>query len=462
MSKHFDLIVVGGGSAGYAAARTGRDFAENVAVVDGSDKLAGLCILRGCMPSKTLIYAAEVLHHARHGKQFGLNIPTAEADMAAVQARKQQIIGEFSGYRRDQLESDRFTLFRKHGKVTGPNEVTLSDGIAITGDRIFISTGSTINWPGVPGLREVDALTSDDILDLDWLPESIIVLGGGVVACELTQYLSRIGSKVTQIQRSSQILKDASSEAAAVVMEAFRAEGIDLYTGTSLKQVARTADGVSATFEHAGETKTVTAAHLFNALGRKPATEGLGLAEVGVDLRTSGHIVTNAFMQTAVPSIYAGGDCVGPHEIVHVAIKQAEIAGRHMFGKPTRAINYESLLGVTFTDPQVAFVGMDEDDLRQRDLDPIAFSMTFDDHGKSILMEAKRGFVKVIASRRDGRIYGAECVGKDAGELIHAMTYPVAVRAHVSDTLRADWYHPTLAEIWTYPLEDLHDAVGCL
>ncbi|HSP42715.1 MAG TPA: FAD-dependent oxidoreductase, partial [Luteolibacter sp.] len=198
--------MIGGGSGGYAAARTAREVCGKVGIIDGSDELGGLCILRGCMPSKTLIYSAEVLHLARQGGGFGLEIPQAAADMAAMQQRKRRIIGEFANYRRGQLASGRFTLFRNRAKFVGPQTVELDDGRRLTADQFMIATGSVVAVPPVPGLAEVPFWTSDEVLDLDFLPRKVIVLGGGVVACELAQFLHRIGSEVVQIQRSPHIL----------------------------------------------------------------------------------------------------------------------------------------------------------------------------------------------------------------------------------------------------------------
>lgn len=461
MKQEFDFIVLGGGSAGYAAARTAREHCQRVAIIDGAEELSGLCILRGCMPSKTLIYSAEVLHHARHGGLFGLDIPQARANMPSLQARKKRVIAEFADYRKEQLASNRFTLFRQHGRLSGPHEIELADGTVLTAPRIFISTGSVIARPPVPGLDKVATLTSDDILNLDTLPESILVLGGGIVACELSQFLSRVGSKVIQIQRSPHILKETTPEAATVIEKAFRDEGIELFTGTKITGMDYDEeDNVCITFEHAqpdGSAKTVTRRGRFalNALGRLPNTANLGLDAAGVAIRKSGHIECDAFQQTSVHGVYAGGDCAGPHEIVHVAIRQGEVAAAHAFGKEARPVNYDHLMGVVFTDPQVAHVGLNEKQAQERGIDYAAADFPFDDHGKSILMEAKYGYVKVLAEKKTGRLIGAECVGKDGGELIHALTVPVACGLTARDCLKADWYHPTLGEIWTYPLEDL-------
>jgi pyruvate/2-oxoglutarate dehydrogenase complex dihydrolipoamide dehydrogenase (E3) component len=202
------------------------------------------------------------------------------------------------------------------------------------------------------------------------------------------------------------------------------------------------------------------AAHLFNALGREPNTAGLNLYAAGVRSRPNGRIVINRWQQTSVPHIYAAGDCSGPAEIVHVAIQQAELAVRHAFEVPNlKPVDYALLLNVVFTDPQLATVGRLESQLQERGIEYLTASYPFDDHGKSILMEAKYGYVKVLADKKRGRILGAEIVGKDAGELIHCFSVAMALRATVFDMLRAPWYHPTLAEIITYPLEEIAEKI---
>ena len=457
-TQHFDYIVIGGGSGGYAAARTAREVLNNVAIVDNADTLGGLCILRGCMPSKTLIYSAEILHLAQQGKAFGLNIPEASVDMPALHQRKLDVIKEFSDYRQKQLESDRFTLFRNRAKFINSRTIQLNNGTRLSADHFMVATGSTVSVPPIRGLADAPYWTSDDILELDFIPQKVIVLGGGIVACELAQFMRRIGAEIIQIQRSEHILKELSAEAATVIEQAVRDEGTELYTSTTLKSVEHYDGNFTVTFEHAGEIISVNAPHLVNALGRRPATDGLGLTAAGISTLPSGHINCNAMQQTSNPRVYASGDVAGPHEIVHVAILQGETAAKHATGRAAERVDYDSLCGVVFTDPQIGTVGLSENQLKQRGIDYLVAEYPFDDHGKSILMEAKYGYVKVFADR-NGVVLGAECVGKDAGELIHAMAVAVTLKANVRDLLKVHWYHPTLSEIWSYPLEDIFDEL---
>lgn len=459
MEMEYDFLVIGGGSAGYAAARTAADAGQRVAVIDGAKELGGLCILRGCMPSKTLLYAAEVLHLAQRGREFGLDIPDAKADMPAVAKRKREIIADFADYRRSGLESGAFDLYRSLCHFTDTNEVELVDGRRLRGRKIVIATGSEVNCPPIPGLDEAPVWTSDDVLNLDFVPESVLILGGGTVGCELAQFLRRIGSRVTLIQRSPHILTALADDLAEVVESAFRDEGIELITETNLIRIEAKKDSIAVTLDCRGERMTRTARHCLNALGRRPRTALLRLDTAGVRTTPSGRIATDGFQQTSNPHIYAAGDCCSPHEIVHIAIAQAEVAVKHALGHKVEPIHYDHLLQVAFTDPQIATAGFSEKQLRQTGRKFMSASYPFDDHGKSILMEAKRGFVRVFADAQSGKILGAEIAGKDAGELIHCFSVALTMQATVFDLMRAPWYHPTLAEILTYPLEEIAESI---
>jgi pyruvate/2-oxoglutarate dehydrogenase complex dihydrolipoamide dehydrogenase (E3) component len=460
MKYDYDFVILGGGSAGFNAAKVAVSLGLKTAVIDGAKELGGLCILRGCMPSKTLLYMAEVLHLAQKGHVFGLKIPSARADMKAIHARKKKIISDFAAYRMEALSSGKFDLIRSQGRFVDSHTIELSDGRQIRSHHVLIGTGSKPSTPPVPGLADTPFWTSDDVLDLDFIPKSVIVLGGGIVACELAQFLNRIGSRVTLLQRSISILRDHSPAASLVVQQAMVDEGIELFAGTHLQKVTHGNGGVSVEFMHDGKIVRRRAAHLFNALGREPNTASLNLAAAGVETRITGQVVINKWQQSTVPHIYAAGDCSGPAEIVHIAIQQGELAARRAAGvKKLKPIDYGLLLNVVFTDPQLATIGVLERQLDLKGTKYLVASYSFNDHGKSILMDANYGYVKVIAEPLRGRILGAEIVGKDAGELIHAFSGPIAMRATVFDLLRAPWYHPTLAEIITYPLEEIAEQI---
>ncbi len=456
MKKPYDLVVIGGGSAGFNAARVAADLGKRVAIVDGARVLGGLCILRGCMPSKTLLYSTDVLHLAKKGSVFGLKIPSAAADMKALHRRKLRLIGEFAEYRLKAMNSGRYDLHRARARFVDENTLELSNGDQLRGRRFLIATGSKVSVPPVPGLAETPFWTSDEVLDLDFVPESVIVLGGGIVACEMAQFLRRIGSRVVLIQRSKNILSDHSDEASEVIQQAFRDDGIDLHTDTKIHAIKSGPHGVTVTFASNGKKISRRARHLFNALGREPNLEGLHLDAAGINVTDEGRVAVNRWQQTSQRHIYAGGDVCGPHDIVHLAVAQGELAARHAFGvKGVKPIDYNLLLNVVFTDPPLATIGRQERELDAEKVPYVSASYPFSDHGKSILMDANYGYVKVIAEPKRGRILGAEIVGHDGSELIHCFSGPLAMKATVFDLLRAPWYHPTLAEILTYPLEEL-------
>jgi len=456
MKRSYDFVVIGGGSAGYNAARTAAALGRSVAVIEGARQLGGLCILRGCMPSKTFIYSAEVLHLAQRGAEFGLRIPAARADMRAVQARKKRIVAGFADHRAKGLRTGDFDLIRGWARFVDPHTVEVGGRGRIRAKHFLVSTGSKVNVPPVPGLAAAPYWTSDEVLDLDFKPRSIIVLGGGIVGCELAQFLRRIGSRVCMIQRGPRLIQEYSEKASEAVQKAFADEGIEVITGAAIRHVGAHGRGFSVTFRRGAKAGRRRADHLLNALGRTPATAGLSLAAAGVKTATDGRVLANRWQQTSAPHIYAAGDCCGPHEIVHLAVHQGILAAQHSAGvKGLAAVDGSTLLSVLFTDPQVASMGWREKDLIEKGTKFAVASHPFDDLGKAILMGANHGYVKVLADPRSGRILGAEIVGKDAGELIHCFATPVTMRATVHDMLRAPWYHPTLSEIVTYPLEEL-------
>jgi pyruvate/2-oxoglutarate dehydrogenase complex dihydrolipoamide dehydrogenase (E3) component len=457
--EHYDYVVIGGGSAGYAAARTAREKFDRVAIVDSGSELGGLCILRGCMPSKTLIYSAEVLHLANHGDKFGLSIPQAAVNWPELHKRKVAMVDDFKSYRQQQLQSDRYTLIRETASFVDQRTLLLQpSGRTITSDFFMIATGSQPAFPDIPGLRQPGVWTSDDVLDLKEDPESVIVLGGGVVACELAQFLNRAGVKTIQIQRSPRILKEYPESASEVLSQAMRDEGVELYTDTKIESVNTTEFGYEVSFHHQGRLHKSSAKHLFNALGRTPVTANLGLENAGVQLKKNGQIAVNDWQQTTAPGIYAAGDVCGPYEIVHVAILQGELAAKHALGVRSERIRYDHLTSVVFTDPQIATVGITNDTAPTIEK-LLTATYPFDDHGKSILMEARYGYVKVWVDAGTGQIKGAECVGKDASELIHSLAVGVTLGATVQQLLQVQWYHPTLSEIWTYPLEEIAEQI---
>lgn len=464
----YDLAVVGAGSAGFAAARTAASAGMRTVVLEGGREVGGLCILRGCMPSKALLYAAEVRHLAQHADTWGLKIKSAGFDFKRVMQRKAQQITAFADYRRQQLESGKFKFLRASARFADEHTLELefltkrkSGGMRrrITAAHFMIATGSVVAPPPLPQLDEIGYITSDEALSLRRLPKSLIVLGGGAIACELAQFFARFDVPVTQIQRSPHVLREFDDDAGAVIANVFRREGITLHTGTKLLEAWRTGGRKGITFEQSGKRIRVAADEILLALGRSPNTASLRVEQAGVRL-DSGRIVTNDRMQTSTSHIFAGGDVTGPHEIVHIAIQQGETAVHNMLHpRKPRRMDYRLLTSVVFTDPQVASVGLTEKAAIAQGIPYRAASYPFNDHGKSLIMEALDGFVKLLANPRTGEILGGCCVGPIGGELIHEISAAMVKRMTVRELAVMPHYHPTLAEIWTYPAEELADAL---
>ncbi|MBM3846070.1 MAG: NAD(P)/FAD-dependent oxidoreductase [Verrucomicrobia bacterium] len=452
----FDCIIIGGGSAGYAAARTTATAGLRTAVIEGGSEMGGLCILRGCMPTKALLYAAEVLHLAQRSSIWGLRTGEVSCDWEAVIRRKDLMVEEFASYRRQQLTSGRFELFRGQARFVSPHVVEMSDGRRFHGRSLMIATGSVCSDPPVPALRDVGVITSDDALSLKVLPKSLIVLGGGAVAVEFAQLFQRMGVQVTLIQRSSQILKDFDQDAALAVESALSKDGMVIHKDTRILSAGREGDARYVEFEQGGQRRRVIANEILHALGRSPNTQGLGLDVAGVKT-DHGRIVTSSTMQTSSPHIFAGGDCASPYELVHLAVIQGEIAGWNIANpdKLPREMDYRLLTSVVFSDPQCAVVGLTEKAAAAAGRKVRVAAYPFSDHGKSIIMDSMIGFVKLIVDEDSREILGGACVGPSAGELIHEIVVAMAKRMTAAELAAVPHYHPTLAEIWTYPAEEL-------
>ncbi|MEE2727846.1 MAG: dihydrolipoyl dehydrogenase [Candidatus Latescibacterota bacterium] len=453
MKKH-GVVVIGGGSGGYAAARTAHEAGADVAVVD-CGPLGGLCILRGCMPSKAILRSAEIMEHMRRGAEFGLLDLFPQADLAAIMERKDRLIKDFADYRIEQLRDGRFTLYEERAAFVAPNQIRVGDSI-IEGEYFIIATGSTVHCASIPGLDEVGFITSDEALELRTQPASMIVLGGGPIALELAQFYQRIGTQVHLIQRSGHVLSAGDGDLALPLEARLRAEGMHVYTDTQLHRFEQIDGKKVAHFSCAGREHSVSADEVLQALGRRPNTDGLGLEQAGIETER-GRVVVDAEMRTSQPHVFAVGDVNGLHEIVHIAIEQGEVAAYNAThpDRPAQRTDDRLAVQVTFTDPQVASVGRSEKECAENDIPYLVASYPFDDHGKSMCLGETHGHVKLLCAPHSGEIIGAHIVGPEAGELVHELIAVMYFRGTARDLMQIPHYHPTLAEILTYPAEDI-------
>lgn len=449
-----DIVVIGGGSAGYAAARTARDCGADVAIVDPGP-LGGLCILRGCMPTKTILRSAEVAALMRRATEFGLSPVEMRASLSAIVDRKNRLVREFADYRIQQLRDPGYTLYEAPASFLTPHLLQVGND-QITAKAFVIATGSTPRTGIVPGLDHAPCMTSDELLDLRDQPESLIVLGAGPVGLELGQFFSRIGTRVTIVQRSPYVLSHLDQDVGSALMQALGQEGLSIIAEATVQRIDTAEKQPEVHLTRRGTEQSVSGELILNALGRVPNIAGLNLLSAGV-IVDAGRVVVDSGMRTSQPHIYAVGDVTNLYDIVHIAIQQGELAGWNACHPSQAPKTFDDRLvtEVVFTDPQVATVGLSEKACRARGIPYLTASYPFADHGKAMCLGATHGFVKLVADQYTGSLLGAQIVGPEAGELIHELIAVMYYHGTAQDLLRIPHYHPTLAEIVTYPAESI-------
>jgi pyruvate/2-oxoglutarate dehydrogenase complex dihydrolipoamide dehydrogenase (E3) component len=368
----FDFAVIGGGSAGFSAASEGAKLGLRTICIDGAAEVGGLCILRGCMPSKTLLESANRFLTLRRASEFGLSAGHLGFDLGAIRQRKRTFVNEFADHRRIQLEEGDFDFARAHASFVSPHRLRL-DGLDGTVREIgfrtaLIATGSELNVVDVPGLARTGYVDSDIALDSDRIPPSIIILGGGAIALEFAHFYNALGTKVTVLQRNAQFVKDADADVSAAVTNAYRQQGIEMISGTRLVAVEKTGDRKIVRFAKDGLEQTVSADEIFYALGRRPAIGRLHLNAAGIELNGDLVIGTNDQMQSSQPHIFAAGDAAGQFEVVHIAIEQAVVvarnAARFLKDEKLNSIDHRLRLFAIFSHPELAYVGLTEREAR--------------------------------------------------------------------------------------------------
>ena len=463
----YDFVIVGGGSAGFAAARTASALGLSVIVIEGGEEIGGLCILRGCMPSKAVIESANRMLTLQRAAEFGLRAENLRVVAPEILARKRQLVAEFAEYRKGQLQAGAFDFVRGFARFEDAHTVSIDsrDGMPLghaRGKTFLLATGSRISRVDLPGLNETGFLTSDSALDLDEIPRSLIVLGAGPIALEAAHHLSALGSQVSVINRGSHLLRNMDHDVAAVVQHALARRGLAFHLDTKVLGAERTADGRKRVrFSDANGERAIEADEILYALGREPAVEGLQLEKISGLPLPRGRVDVAADQGAGLPHLFAAGDVAGPYEIVHIAIQQGEIAARNaarLLGRldsPVERADYRTKIFCLFTQPQIGAVGLTEREALAQKLDVVVATHSFADHGKSMVMGETDGFVKLIAERATGRLVGGVAVGPEASDLIHEIAVAIHLRATAQDLAQVPHYHPTLSEIWTYPAEEL-------
>jgi pyruvate/2-oxoglutarate dehydrogenase complex dihydrolipoamide dehydrogenase (E3) component len=453
-----DVVIVGAGSGGYAAARTVGDFGCSPALVDHGP-LGGLCILRGCMPSKAFLASSDAAQDAREAGALGVQAGGVTVDMPFVARRKRELVDSFADYRIQGIA--KFPLYSGHARFLSPTELQVGDETILRAPKFVIATGSIVQPAAVPGLAETGFLDTDSVLELERVPDSVIVLGGGYTACELGQFLSRMGAKTTMLIRSGHLLTDADDDLGDALTGYYREEGIDVIARTTLIGASRRDGKKVVRYAVDGVEREAVAGEIFFALGRVPNVRGLELEKAGVAYDERRGIAVDATLRTSNPSIYAVGDVTGEYMLVHVAIYQGEIAARNACQDAREQADYTLQSAYTvFSDPQIAAAGASEKSLRAAGTPYVIGRYDFAEHGKAMCLNKTKGFVKMMAEPESGRILGASVIGPQASELIHEVIVAMRYRATADEFMRIPHLHPTLAEIWTYPAEECAARCG--
>lgn len=448
-----DLVIVGAGSGGFAAARTARDLGADVALVDHGP-LGGLCILRGCMPSKALLASSDAAYDVREARELGVHAENVRIDYGHIRRRKQHLIKEFADYRIEGIEQ--FPLYMGHAKFLSPTELQVGEHEIVEAPKWIIATGSVVAPAGaVHGLEETGYIDSDGALELEQLPKSMIVLGGGYIGCELGQFFARMGVKTSIVLRSPHLLSGEDHDIGEALTEYYREEGIEVHTLTQIAGVSKRGDKKVVHVIREGVDGEVIADEILYCLGRVPNIAGLELDAAGVRCHAITGIETDDTMQTCQPNFYAIGDVAGKHMLVHVAIYEGEIAARNaVTGSREKADYTLQKTHTVFSDPQVAVAGATERELERAGVAYVKGVYEFAEHGKAMCLNKTKGFVKVLASVPDGKILGASILGPHGSDLIHEMIVAMNYESNVHDFIKIPHLHPTLAEIWTYPAEE--------
>lgn len=447
MSDHFDVVVLGGGPGGYAAALYGSAAGLNIALVE-EFRVGGTCLHRGCVPAKELLQTAEVLRTVRTAAEFGVNTGEPTVDLATTLTRKQQVVDRLTKGLESLLEGRKVTVVPGTGTVVdaAARRVRVSDGTELTGDALILATGSAPR--ALPGL-DFDGsrvLSSDHVLDLDHVPARTAIIGGGAIGCEFASYLADVGSDVTVLEALPGILPGVDPEVAKVVARSFKKRHITVETGINVTGVDR-GDALTLHASRDGENGDLEVDVIVVSVGRRPRSENIGLEGSGVIVSDRGHVVVDDHMRTAVPDVYAVGDLVATPALAHVGFAEAILTIRTILGEDVPAIDYDRVPWGIYCHPEVAFAGLTEQAAIDRGYDVVTSVHRFMGNSRAIIMGETDGMVKIV-SERDGPILGVHIAGPWATELIGEGYLAVNWEATAADLGALIHPHPTLGELF--------------
>jgi dihydrolipoamide dehydrogenase len=436
--SNFDLVVLGGGSGGYAAALRGAQLGLSVALIE-ADKLGGTCLHRGCIPTKALLHAGEIADGARDASHFGVNATFNSIDMTGVNAYKDGVVSKLHKGLQGLVKSRNITFIEGHGKLVSKDTIEVN-GARYTGKNILLATGSYART--LPGL-DIDGkkvITSDQAMKMEYVPKSVIVLGGGVIGCEFASVWKSFGAEVTIIEGLPHLVALEDESSSKQLERAYRKRGINFELGVRFKSHAVTADGVTVTLE---DGKTFTAEVLLVAVGRGPVSANLGYEEQGITM-DRGYVLVDNKCRTNVPGIWAVGDLIPTLQLAHVGFGEGILVAEEIAGLNPRPINYDGVPRVTYSEPEVASVGLTTAQAKERGYDVVELNYDLAGNGKAQILRTA-GSIKLV-SQKGGPVLGIHMVGSRVGELLAEAQLIFNWEASADDVAPLIHAHPTLSE----------------
>ena len=439
----YDLLIVGGGSAGFAAAIKGADLGARVAMAEG-DTLGGTCVNVGCVPSKTLIRAAEAQHRRVHHGFRGIPATDGEPNWPTVRVEKDALVAELrqSKYWNVLRAYPSISLFGERATFVSAREVRLAGGRSLTAGNIVVTTGASPWAPPIPGLAETGYLDNASVMTLERIPESLIVIGGSAVGLELAQMFARLGVRIAVLEALPRVVPFEDADVGNALADYLRSEDLEVHTDVRIDRVGRSGDGYEVQYHVGSAARTARAEQLLVATGRRANTAGFGLDTAGVTLGKKGEIIVNEFLQTTNPNVYAAGDVIGDPMFVYVAAYGGALAAENALTGNERRYDLSALPKVTFTDPAVASVGLTENEARAHGIEPLVSKLPLEHVPRSLAAHDTRGFIKLVADAGTNRIIGAHILAAEAGEMITEPALAIKSGLTIEDLTAT--FHPYL------------------
>ncbi len=447
-AQQFDVVVIGGGPAGYAAALRGGLAGLNIAVVE-KEKVGGTCLHRGCIPAKEFLETATVYRTVTGAKEFGIAVDPPAIEFGQSQARKQKVVGQLWKGLQGLMKKRKITTFIGTGSLGPDHLVRIDDGTELVGTHVILASGSVPR--SIPGF-EVDGdlvLTSDEVLDLEKLPSSAVVIGGGAIGCEFASMLSDLGAQVTVLEALPKILPGCDRDVADVVLRSFKKRGIDVRTGVTVTGHTPSGDGQSTTVNF-GEGEQVTVDAVVMSVGRRPLSGNLGLEGTKVAVDQRGFVEVDEYMRTGEPGVFAAGDLVDTPALAHVGFAEAVVIIDQILGDAVVPVDYAKVPWCIYCHPEVAFAGLSEEAAREAGFEVVTKKDPYGGNGRALIVGEPDGLVKVICEKgpdgKAGRVLGVHMVGPWVTEQLGQAYLSVNWEATPQEVAHYIQPHPTLSE----------------